>query len=127
MSAGLDHPRWLRMEKRIGRATRHVWSGIFILTILILVTGTWIGYNVHATLYGMLIALGIDLICVSYSWLIAPWQVKRAVRAERGRFPDREEQVKRLLSSLCEKVGIQLPEIFIIPTDEINAFAAGFQ
>jgi len=122
-----DHPQLSRMEKRIGRATRHGWSGFFVLTIVMLVAGTWIGYAFHATFYGMLVALGVDVICVGYAWIVAPWQVRRSVRAERGRFPKQEEHVKQLLAPLCEKAGIQMPEIFIIPAAEINAFAAGFQ
>lgn len=126
MNNAIHYPGLARMERRIHRATRHAWSGFFLLSLLIVMAGAWIGYAAHDIYYGMLIAAGIDVICVGYAWMVAPLHLKRFIRARQGLFPEKEERVQQLLTPLCEKAGIKMPGIFIISTRDINAMAAGF-
>lgn len=114
--------RWTKKQRRAD-VTKWViyttiWGGVIIF-------GLWAGLKLGSIRIGLYVGLGIVMICLFYATFLLTWHLRSLVRAERGRWPNEEARITRLLQPLCDKAEIRLPHVFIIPTQSANACAAG--
>ncbi|MEO6396020.1 MAG: M48 family metalloprotease, partial [Devosia sp.] len=82
-----------------------------------------IGYVIGGT-SGMMIALGVALV----TNLFAYWNSDRMVLAMQGAHPVSEAnapQVYDMVRTLSQRAGLPMPKVYVIETDQPNAFATG--
>ena len=99
---------------------------VLILIIIILGIGCLLGYYLDNLLYGLIIALGVCVIMIPIQLFTARWAILNMVHGEPL---DNKNPIHNKLRSITEGLsiaaGINIPDLYIIPSSIPNAFASG--
>ena len=88
-----------------------------ILTLVVLFTAASLGFDLVSSL---VFAFLFNFVMYFYSGSLAI-KSTRAVKIEDGQFPE----VKEIISFLTQKENMPMPELYVINSDQPNAFATG--
>lgn len=76
---------------------------------------------------GLLVLVSLSALFILLQWLISSWAVKRAAGIREEHFIDQNSNpfVYNTVKELCDKAGIPMPRIAVIPNQTPNAFVFG--
>lgn len=114
--------RFLRQSRR---ATTWVWIVYTFLWILLLVSGSYIGWRNDHVYAGLLTGVGILVVCLVYAFLISPWHVIHKLPQPGPEYTSTVRHIEGLIEPICKAAQVEIPRIFIVQTQVCNAFAAG--
>ena len=114
--------RWARRRRQVDVRQ---WIWYVLIWLGTVAGGVWVGYRAGSTRDGLYVGLALVGGCLLYATVFLTIHLMLTVRAETGIWPEAEQRISRLLKPLCEKAGVLLPRVFIIPETAVNACAAG--